>query len=187
MEVTDVFGDMPTLETHRLWLRRIEPDDLSDIFEYASDAEVAKYTTWQAHSSIDASREFLNYVLDLYNRSQVAPWGVEHKADGKLIGTCGYVGWQVVHARGEIGYALSRLYWGRGLTTEALREVIAFGFRTMNLNRIQGRCDVDNIGSARVMEKAGMRCEGVLRQHEFAEGKYLDIAMYSILRNEWSG
>jgi ribosomal-protein-alanine N-acetyltransferase len=69
--------------------------------------------------------------------------------------------------------------------TEAVRAVIRFGFRTMNLNRIQGRCEVENIASVRVMEKAGMRLEGVLREHEYSAGKYLDIVMYSILRREW--
>jgi ribosomal-protein-alanine N-acetyltransferase len=69
--------------------------------------------------------------------------------------------------------------------TQAVGEVIRFGFRAMKLNRIQGRCEVENVASIRVMEKAGMRLEGVLREHEYSEGRYLDIVMYSILRREW--
>jgi ribosomal-protein-alanine N-acetyltransferase len=55
----------------------------------------------------------------------------------------------------------------------------------VNLNRIQGWCDVGNIASVRVMEKAGMKLEGVLWEHEYSEGRYLDIVIYSILRGEW--
>ena len=183
IDVKDVFDDLPILETDRLLLRRLEADDLEDVFEYASDPEVAKYTTWPAHATIEDSRGFLDYVLGLYNRSEVAPWGMV--CEGKVIGTCGFLDWYPHFSRAEIGYALSSKYWGRGLMTEAVGAVISFGFRKMKLNRIQGRCEVENIASIRVMEKAGMKLEGVLREHEYSEGRYLDIVMYSILRKEW--
>jgi ribosomal-protein-alanine N-acetyltransferase len=181
--VKDVFDDLPILETDRLVLRRLEADDLEDVFEYASDPKVAQYTSWPAHATIEDTREFLSYVLELYRRGEVAPWGVV--CEGKVVGTCGFLDWYPRGSRAEIGYALSSKYWGRGLMTEAVGEVISFGFRAMRLNRIQGRCEVENIASIRVMEKAGMRLEGVLRQHEYSEGRYLDIVMYSILRREW--
>lgn len=187
MEIHDIFGDLPALETERLLLRRLVPEDLEDIFEYASDAEVARFTTWSAHTSIENSRAFLEYVLAQYASGSIAPWGVEYKRDHKLIGTCGFVSWSVCNARAEVGYAISRRYWNQGLTTEALGTVVEFGFRTMRLNRIQGRCVLENIGSARVMEKTGMRLEGVHREYEVSDvpGVYLDIPMYAILRREW--
>lgn len=183
IEVKDVFEDLPVLETERLVLRKLEMDDLEDIFEYARDPEVAKYTTWMAHTTPNDTSAFLNYVLDLYRNGEVAPWGVLHER--KLVGTCGFVGWDLDHSRAEIGYALSRKYWGRGLMTEAVVRIISFGFRTMQLNRIQARCEAANVASVRVMEKAGMRFEGVLREHEYSKGRYLDIVMCSILRREW--
>jgi ribosomal-protein-alanine N-acetyltransferase len=184
IDVKDVFDDLPFLETDRLVLRRLEADDLEAVFEYASDPKVAQYTSWPAHATIDDSSDFLNYVLERYAKGEVAPWGVVR--EGKVVGTCGFLDWYVHSSRAEIGYALSSKYWGQGLMTEAVGKVIGFGFRTMALNRIQGRCEVENIASIRVMEKAGMRREGVLRQHEYSEGRYLDIVMYSILRREWS-
>ena len=83
---------------------------------------------------------------------------------------------------------MSRAYWNRGLMTEALRAVLDFGFREMHLNRIQGCCVVENIGSARVMEKAGMQLEGIRRQYEVADepDTYLDIQMHAILRRDWA-
>jgi ribosomal-protein-alanine N-acetyltransferase len=183
IEVKDVFEDLPVLETERLVLRKLEMDDLADIFSYACDPEVAKYTSWTAHKTNNDTSAFLNYVLDLYKKGEVAPWGVVRER--KVIGTCGFVGWDLDHSRAEIGYALSRKYWGRGLMTEAVVRIINFGFRTMQLNRIQARCEAANIASARVMEKAGMRFEGVLREHEYSKGRYLDIVICSILRREW--
>jgi len=187
MEIQDVFGDLPTLTTARLCLRKLAPEDLESIFAYTSDPEVARFTTWQPHASIEVSRDFLTYVLGQYDRGEVAPWGIEHRHDAKVIGTCGFVGWSLRHARAEIGYAMSRAYWNRGLMTEALRAVLDLGFREMHLNRIQGCCVVENIGSARVMEKAGMQLEGIRWQYEAADtpGDYLDIQLHAVLRQDW--
>ena len=182
--VKEVFDDLPSLETDRLPLRRLEADDLEDVFAYAYELEVAKYTSWPALETLEDSREFLNRVLELYKNGEVAPWGVV--CEGKVVGTCGFLDWNRHSSQAEIGYALSSKVWGRGLMTEAVRGIIRFGFRTMKLNRIQGRCEVENIASVRVMEKAGMKLEGVLREHEYSEGKYLEIAIYPILRRDWA-
>lgn len=185
LTVEDVFGNLPSLETDRLLLRKLRLDDAEAVFAYASDPEVARYTTWEAHKTIDDSKAFLTSVIELYNSHQVAPWGMEHRAHRKLVGTCGFVYWHLRHARAEIAYALSRPYWNKGYTTEAVRAVIAFGYRVMRLNRIEARCDVPNVASARVMEKAGMKFEGILRHHMFTKGAYVDLKMHSILRDEW--
>jgi ribosomal-protein-alanine N-acetyltransferase len=181
----DVFRELPTLETERLWLRKLRPDDLDDIFEYASDPEVAKYTTWETHKTPADAHTFLASVLERYQTGQIAVWGLEHKSDQKLIGTCALHDVVPHHARAELGYALSRSYWNKGYMTEAVHAVIDFGFGTLQFNRIEAHCLPENIGSARVMEKVGMTFEGTLRQHMFVKGKYDDLRMYSILRSEW--
>jgi ribosomal-protein-alanine N-acetyltransferase len=129
--IEDVFGNLPSLETKRLILRKMTIDDAQDMFEYARDPEVATYTTWYAHRSIDDTREFLRLVLEQYEKGQVSSWGVVHKAENKFIGTCGYIEWNVYHRWSEIGYALSKKYWGQGYTTEAARESSG-GFRLPN-------------------------------------------------------
>lgn len=184
-EISRVFGDLPTLETARLILRRMTLDDVTDVFEYARDPEVARYTTWEAHASIEDSRRFLEWVVQQYTEGQVGPWGVVHKGDRKLIGTCGYVWWLPRHARAEIAYAISRAYWNHGLTTEAVREVIDFGYVAMGLNRIEARCNLENIASERVMQKVGMTFEGILREQMFAKGEFQDLKLYTILRREY--
>lgn len=185
-KIEDVFADLPSVETDRLLLRRATMVDAADMFEYASDAEVARYTTWEPHASIEESRMFLEFLLHRYSGGEVAEWGVVHKADNKLIGTCGFSMWNPYNARAEVAYAMARPYWGQGLMTEAVRAVLDFGFVRMALNRIEARCLPANIGSARVMEKAGMQYEGLLREQMYAKGRYHDLKMYSILRREWS-
>ena len=108
-----------------------------------------------------------------------------HKADNKLIGTYGFLNWFPKHARAELAYALARKYWGRNYTTEAARGVVDFGFRIMQLHRIEARCRIENVASARVMEKLGMKFEGVLRGYLFIKGAHHDFKLYSILRREW--
>jgi len=157
-------------------------DDAEDIFEYASNPEVSRFVGWEAHKTIQDSRDFLNKVLGKYANYEVAEWAVVYKQENKVIGTCGYLHWGFEQARAEIGYVLGREYWNQGLTTEAVREVIRFGFAAMQLNRIQAICEVDNIASGRVLEKAGMQLEGILRQYIQYKDKPLDMKMYSVIR-----
>lgn len=183
--IVEVFGDLPVLNTPRLRLRRLVPDDLDDVFAYASDPEVAQYVTWNAHTSIEDSQSFLQWAVGLYATAQVAPWGIYHKADRRMIGTCGFAWWNPRHARAEIAYAIARPYWNQGLTTEAVREAVRFGFERMDLNRIEARCMPENAASERVMQKVGMTFEGVLRQQMYVKGRYDSLKLYSILKEEW--
>lgn len=175
------------LETDRLILRRMTPNDAEAVFAYASDPEVTRYVLWETHLSIEDSRAFLELVAGKYESGGEPDWGIVYKGDHRFVGTCGIVSWEPDHARAELGYALSRHYWGRGLMVEAVRAMIAFGFDRMDLNRIEARCITENVASARVMEKAGMTHEGTLRQREFIKGAYRDIEVYSILRGEPPG
>jgi ribosomal-protein-alanine N-acetyltransferase len=176
---------VPRLETARLVLRQIVPDDADDVFAYASDSEVAAWTTWEAHQTLDDSREFIGRVQRWYADGFGGPWGLELKETGRLIGTCG-MAITPHHSRAELGYALGRRWWGHGLMTEAVLEALRYGFNDVGLNRIEARCIPANIGSARVMEKAGMTYEGTLREQFYAKGSFVDLKMYSILWHEWA-
>ncbi len=186
-KVGEILKDLPTLETDRLILRKMKPDDAEAVFAYASDPEVTRYVIWETHRSIEDSGAFLDLVLSKYESGGEPEWGMVYKGDHRFVGTCGIVSWEPYHGRAELGYALSRDYWGRGLMAEAAGAMISFGFREMNLNRIEARCIAENTASTRVMEKAGMLCEGTLRQRELIKGEHRDIKIYSILRDERKG
>lgn len=186
MEIEKIFGDLPVLETERLVLRKITLADIEDMYSYASNEEVSKYVTWNPHRSISDTRVFVEFILNQYRNQELAPWGIEYKAHGKLIGTTDFVWWQPNQKIAEIGYVISQNYWGKGITTEAANEIIKFGFEKMDLIRIQARCLVENIGSQRVMVKAGMTFEGTIRKGIYLKGKHQDLKSYSILREEFS-
>jgi ribosomal-protein-alanine N-acetyltransferase len=181
-----VFADLPEIETQRLLLRKMRLDDAEAMFAYASDPAVARYVLWDTHHSIEDSESFLRLAIEGYERGDFGGWGVVLKDSGAFIGTCGLdAGYAPEHARAELGYVLSREYWGKGLMPEAVRAIIAFGFARADLNRIEARCIAANLASARVMEKAGMTYEGTLREREFIKGAYRDMKLYSILRREY--
>ncbi len=185
MQPLDILSNLPTIETERLLLRKITLNDANDIFEYGSDPLVSQYTMWSTHTSIEDTKNFLRSLSKMYKKRELIDWGIVHKSEQKLIGTCGYVEWSMNHSRAQIGYALSRKYWSQGYMSEAVSAIIDFGFREMSLNKIEARCAQENIASARVMEKVGMQLEGILRQQLFVKDQYWDLKIYSILRDDF--
>ncbi|GMA61306.1 GNAT family N-acetyltransferase [Alicyclobacillus fastidiosus] len=176
---------MPTLESERLVLRRITKDDVDDMFAYACDPNVSRFTTWDSHRTLEDTLKYINVVLTKYENNEPTDWGIVDKQYGKFIGTVGFVYVNSNHSRAEIGYALSKKYWEQGIMTEAVREIIRYGFQELALNRIEARAEVPNIGSWRVMEKVNMKFEGILRQHLFAKGAFHDLKLYSILADDY--
>ena len=187
MKVEDIFSVFPSLETERLILRKMTLEDTQDIFEYASDLDITTYVTWEPHKSIADAISFINSMNQRYEKVGLSEWGLVYRENNKFIGTCGYMWWRPDHARAEIAYALSRKFWNQGLVTEAVKEIIKFGFEKMMLNRIEARCFLENIASEMVMQKVGMKFEGIQREGLFTKGKYHDLKVYSILRREYYG
>jgi ribosomal-protein-alanine N-acetyltransferase len=184
VRIEDIFGNLPVLETERTILRKLNNEDFNDMFNYCSDETVSEYTTWFTHKSLDDTKNFIDFILKTYGNNEVAPWGIEDKNTKRLIGTCGFVYWNIIHSRAELGYALSRNIWNKGIMSEVVRRIIDFGFMEMDLVRIEARCHPNNIGSARVMEKSELIFEGILRKHLFAKGQHQDVKMYSIIKDK---
>lgn len=185
MKGEDIFRDLPTLETERLTLRKFTFDDAQDMFEYSSEPDLTRFVPWETHKSINDTNKFLNYILTQYSQGKLSPWAIEYKEIKKVIGTIDFVAWSTAHHRAEIGFILSKDYWGRGLIVEASSKVIKFGFENMELNKIEASCMVENTQSQRVLQKLGMRLEGILRNKYLIKGKFRDMATYSILKMEY--
>lgn len=180
-----VFKHLPVLETERLILRNITLSDAEDVFNYTSNPEVSRFTIWSCHRSIGDSIKFINWHNRLQKQGRPVSWGVIDKATMKLIGTAGFESYISDHKTADIGYAIAVEYWNRGYTTEAVKKIIDFGFDKLKLSRIEAVCDVANIGSARVMEKSGMKFEGIQRSKIIsAEGRVHDVKSYAIIRED---
>ena len=179
------FNDFPTFETDRLILRRMLVRDKDDMYEYSANPEVTKYLLWSEHPSSDYTARYLKYMQQKYRRGEVYDWAVVNKSDNKMIGTCGFVRFDMENNAAEVGYVISDKYWGCGYAAEAVRRILRFGFDELALQRIFARHIVGNERSGRVMEKCGMKYEGILRGSMYIKEKYRDIALYAILRSDF--
>jgi len=179
-----VFADLPVLETPRLRLRKMRMRDAKDLYAWMSDAEVAKYVLWDAHKSLSETRSYLRYIRGLYRRGMPSSWGLELRETGKVIGTIGVMSWFPDHRCAEVGYSLGRAWWHQGYAAEALEAVMDLLFDRAMLTRVEAQCDVRNPDSARVMEKCGMKREGILRQRIWNKGEAVDVMLYAALKSE---
>ena len=178
---------MPRLETERLILRRITMRDAPDVFAYSRDEEVARYVLWSAQKSLREAKDFCRFEQRRYRSDEPSSWGIVLAETGRLVGTIGYMEYDADHACVEVGYSLARELWNKGYMTEALSRVIDYTFETMDVNRIEAQHELENPSSGRVMEKCGMRKEGVLRQRLYNKGRYVDVALYAILKSDPRG
>lgn len=175
----------PQLPTERLLLRPLSMADLTDFYAYASDPEVARTTSWEAHRSPEESRLFIAHALSCYEAGERTLWAIEELASARMVGTVGLHELHSQHARATLAYALARPFWNQGLTTEAARAVLDYGFHALHLNRVEAFSLPRNFASRRVMEKLGMTFEGVLRERMWIKGAFRDLAYYAVLKSEW--
>ena len=152
------------IETDRLILRRFRLDDAEDMYaNWASDPEVTRFLTWPTHSDVDVSKAVLADWIPKYKDGGFFNWAMEYKDTGKVIGNISVVRLIESIDAAEMGYCMSRAYWGQGLMPEALRAVMDYLFDVVGLNRVAACHDANNPKSGRVMDKAGMKLEGILR------------------------
>ncbi len=151
-----------TIETNRLILRLPRVEDAEAIFSaYAKDPEVTRYLLWSPHPSVKTTREFLRQCLLSWKQGTSLQWAVTRKEDKTLLGM---VGCRPDGHKVELGYVLARPEWNEGYGTEAVQAVVDWALSQDDIYRVWAVCDVENKASARVLEKVGMKLEGILRR-----------------------
>lgn len=174
------------IETERLILRPLNDADAQSIFDYCSDPEVSKFTTWSPHEALEDSKALIAYAKKNYKRGLPEPFAVTLKSDPqKVVGTVGWFWASEPHKNIEIAYALAKHLWGQGLIVEAVRGIVNSALRKHDIHRISSRCLVGNVASARVMEKLGMTYEGTQNEVMFVKGRFVDLKLYAVLRADW--
>ncbi len=172
-----------TFETARLILRPIAPTDCDPIFDtYAQDAEVTRYLTWRPHRSRSDTADHIARCVAT-PATDARNYVLTSRDAGSVIGAFDLR--RPMPHRLEFGYVLARAHWGRGLMTEALTEVAQWSLSQKLLFRVASFCDVENYASARVMEKAGLVQEGLLRRwiiHPNISDEPRDCLLYARVR-----
>lgn len=179
---------MKTLDTERLILRPFEETDFEAVHAYACVAENVQYMVWGPNEE-SHTKAFISQAIaqSKENPCRNYHYAVVLKSSQKLIGGCGLA--ILGKEEAEIGWILHRNYWKQGFGTEMGKRIAEFGFKELGLHRIIARCDTENYGSYRVMERIGMRREGCFLEarpaNKFSDRKYSDEYSYAILRDEW--
>lgn len=173
--------------TERLLLRPFTPEDADDVRRLAGDREIADTTLNIPHPYGEGmALEWIASHGKGFETGENLTFAMTLRVTGELVGAVSLMV-RKEHARAELGYWTGRPYWGRGYCTEASREVIRYGFDEMGLNRIFATHFTRNPASGEVMKKLGMRFEGVQREHVRKTSSFEDLAVYAILRSDWSG
>jgi RimJ/RimL family protein N-acetyltransferase len=174
------------LETERLILREFVRDDWQRVLEYQSDPLYLRYYEWTERTP-EAAQEFVGWFLEHQKQNPRTKFqlAITLKSTNELIGNCGIRLDKPNAFQADIGYELDPKHWNHGYATEAAHAVVDFGFSHFRLHRIWSWCVADNLASAHVLEKLGMRREGHMRQSEYYRSRWWDTLMYAILDEEW--
>ncbi|HTM35617.1 MAG TPA: GNAT family protein [Terriglobales bacterium] len=169
------------IETERLRLLTLSESDIAELVPLIGDPRVAATTLRIPHPFAENhAREFLNRPAG-ENELRL---GIRLRGSGALIGGLGLHPYPE-HKRAELGYWIGVPYWGQGYATEAARAVVKYGFEKTHLNRIFAAHFKHNPASGRVLQKIGMKYEGCMRQNILKWGNFVDVELYSILKQEF--
>ena len=175
--------DFPELKTERLNLIEIKQSYLNDYYKLFSDKRVTKFYNIIPFREEKEAQKYLDWFKNQFKAKLGIRWGIVLKGQKHIIGTLGYNNFLKNH-RANLGYDLQFKFWNKGIITEALREIIGFGFDKLEINRIEAEVMQGNIASEKVLSKLGFKKEGVLRNWMYWNEKYYDMTMFSLLRSE---
>lgn len=174
------------IETDRLILRPYRETDYKAMYKnWASDPVVTRFLTWPAHPSEDVTKMLITSWVERYENPANYHWGITLKDAGndEVIGDISVVHMDDRIPSGEIGYCMGRALWGKGIMTEALTAVKEYLFNAGFL-RVCACHDVNNPASGRVMEKAGLKTDGILPKSGFNNTGVCDIVWHSAIRED---
>ena len=166
---------MKILETQRLILKRMVPDDLDDLYRLYRDPEIRRYFP-EGTLTYAETKEELDWFLDGHPRHpELGLWATIHKETNQFIGRCGLLPWTIDgRDEVEVAYLLAKEFWGQGLGTEAARAIAQYAFETLHVPRLICLVDRDNRASINIATKIGMRFE---KEGEDEKGPFLLYSM----------
>ncbi|WP_152655648.1 GNAT family N-acetyltransferase [Oceanobacillus sp. CFH 90083] len=172
------------LFTKRLVLRKIQTSDAAALFNIWSDPAVAAFMNISAFTSESQAVEMIDLLNELAETKQAIRYSVFDLHSKEIIGSCGFNAINAENARVEIGYDIAKAHWGNGYAPESVQALIDEAFINLGINRIEAKVEPANINSVKVLQKLRFTFEGTLRQYEKVKGNFVDIHMYSLLKND---
>ncbi|MGV3464239.1 MAG: GNAT family N-acetyltransferase [Heyndrickxia sp.] len=186
MAISLEFTEIPVLETENYYLRGITLDDRSNMFSFMSDKETMKYITPHPVKTVKEMEASIERSLESFKQKKEIPWVIVSKQDNQVIGMFRFHKLHTWHQKTEMGVVIHKDFQKRGVMTEILPEILAFGFNKLGLNRIVGDIFADNKGSEKLMEKFGFHKDGILRETDFDGERFYDTVVFSMLKVEYT-
>lgn len=163
-------------------LHPITPADLPHIFAGLGDPRVTRH--YGVHfDSLEATREQMDWYAALEHDGTGKWWSIRDK-DDQFLGAIGFNGLQRAHRKAEIGFWLLPEHWGKGIIGQVMPDALAHGFKELDLHRIEGIVEGGNTASGRILQRHGFVHEGTLREAEWKHGKWIDLEMWALIRDE---
>ncbi len=175
----------PILETGRLKLRPLTYDDAEAQYAIFSDPEVVRYWSSEVWTDMASAHEWIAHALECYRTASSLRFAVEIAATGEMVGNVNLYDFSERNRRCEIGYAFGSAHWGQGYALEALEAALDYGFRMLDLNRVEADVDPGNPASSRLLEKLGFRKEGYMPERWIVHGAMADAVYYGLLKRYW--
>lgn len=182
------YSEFPLLETERLVLRQILPSDVEDWLAVWCEPAVMRYMIDfdKTPQTIDDVMPIIEWTDDIFTKQTGLRWAIVKKSFNKMLGSVGFHLYHKANRCAEIGYELHPAYWRQGIMTEALQEVLTFGFRQLNLHRIEANVTVGNEASANLLHRLGFTQEGTWRDKVISRGQFVSLWQFSLLEDEKS-
>lgn len=175
--------DFPIIKTERLLLRQFAESDLEHVYKGLSDPEIIKYYG-VSYQTLDDTKEQMKYFADLENEGKGIWWAVCSSDNKTFYGAGGLNSLSQEHKKAEIGFWLLKEFWGQGIMKEAMPLICRHGFDNLELHRIEGFVETDNLNCKKTMKKLDFNLEGTMKDCEIKNGKFISLHLYAKLKNE---
>ena len=176
----------PQITTKRLVLRELRQTDHLALYRIFKDPDVTRFYNIQAFDSLEDSLALLERRMSRYRQGRGIHWAITlNGQEDVLIGCCGFNAWFPRRRMGEIGYELERPYWNQGIMTEALRQIVSYGFNIKRMNSIEAWVMPGNIASVRVLTKLDFQSKGIKENKGYWNGRFHDLEQFTYNRTQF--
>ena len=174
-----IFDRFPVLKTDRLILRQLNENDVNGIYNFYSDPVALKYVPRNLFTERIEASDKIKFFDALFDDRKGICWAISYKEKQDIIGIAGFFEIDKAANKAELGYGFLQGNWGKGVGTEIVKTLTDFGFQAIQLHKIYAYIHPDNISSIKVVEKFGYKREGLFKDHDFAQNKYFDTAVFT--------
>lgn len=178
--------DIPTLHSKRLMLRPITVDDASSIFQLRSNPKVMKFMDHAPMASDTEAFDLIFRIAAEFKENETPFWAVARKAAvDRMIGYAGFIRWKKTHFRAEAACLLDPQHWGHGFATEALAQVLRYGFNAMRLHSVEANVNPKNGAAIALLKKLGFVREAMFKEDFYFQGRFVDSEVHSLLERRF--